>query len=363
MSRFVLFLACFLVSESLQTLPVVDHIIVGAGGAGLQAALQFQKRNMSYIVLERDRVVGSFWTRFPVFGELISINKWVRNATQQMRFDWHSLLDAPLSMLNITDRYFPRSSELQEYFARVAREAQLNIVTDLNVLRIHPSRPCVVLVGEKEYCARRRVLIATGLRPKSEPVLEALGGIPYQRFRREMAYRKRVCIIGNGNSGYEVAQNVYDIAERVVITGNSPAKLSAVTKYTGDVRTKFLQVVENFHGKLLDTAYHHEVLVVPRVSSLDGKISPDEEMQTDLQHSLQALNYLRDYHCEVAVICTGFQSVIPGLSLPRKRRFPATLDWYADVQNPSVHYIGWLMHERDFQQGAGGFLSGYRYLV
>jgi hypothetical protein len=37
-------------------------------------------------------------------------------------------------------------------------------------------------------------------------------------------------------SGYEVAQNVYDIAERVTIYGKRPLRLSAVTRYTGDVR-------------------------------------------------------------------------------------------------------------------------------
>lgn len=28
-----------------------------------------------------------------------------------------------------------------------------------------------------------------------------------------------------------------------------------------------------------------------------------------------------------------------------------------------IHYVGWLMHRNDFRRGAGGFLSGYRYLI
>jgi hypothetical protein len=116
---------------------------------------------------------------------------------------------------------------------------------------------CIINCGENtvERCARRRVFVGTGLREKSEPILEALfGGIPYSRMTKGAARRRRVCILGNGNAGNEVAQNAYGVADRgVTIFGNQAARLSAVTRYTGDVRIRFLQVLENFHGKLLDT--------------------------------------------------------------------------------------------------------------
>jgi len=36
--------------------------------------------------------------------------------------------------------------------------------------------------------------------------------------------------------------------------------------------------------------------------------------------------------------------------------------WY-ESSIPRVHYIGWHMHKHDFQQGSGGFTSGFRYLI
>lgn len=107
--------------------------------------------------------------------------------------------------------------------------------------------------------------------------------------------------------------------------------------------------------------------------------------------------WLDQFECEAFFYATGFNSVVPGMDfdhspigatwddsndkcaeerwnkdaaevLPTEDsspapRFPPVNDWYAWTSNPSIHFVGWLMHERDFRQGAGGFLSGYRYLI
>ena len=52
---------------------------------------------------------------------------------------------------------------------------------------------------------------------------------------------------------------------------------------------------------------------------------------------------------------------MPGKRL--NKRFPSFGDYYAASENPTISYIGWLGHKDDFQKGAGGFLSGYRYLI
>ena len=76
---------------------------------------------------------------------------------------------------------------------------------------------------------------------KDERYLEAIGGVRYSEVTKDMAVGKRVCILGNGNAGMEVAQNIYQLADRVFFMGKHPVRVSAVTKYTGDVRVKFLQ--------------------------------------------------------------------------------------------------------------------------
>lgn len=76
---------------------------------------------------------------------------------------------------------------------------------------------------------------------------------------------------------------------------------------------------------------------------------------------LQPLSHTTVHSCSTFVYATGFESYVPGRTF--RGRFPPTNDWYVDKLNPAVHYIGWLMHERDFRSGPGGFLSGFRYLI
>ena len=114
-------------------------------------------------------------------------------------------------MLNVTLDYFPTGKDWHHYMERVVEETpglkeriefgveveQLNSKDDDEHTGIH----CVQIKGGGKRCARRRIFVGTGLRTKEEPYLRALGGIPYAEARKEQALNKRVCILGNGNSG------------------------------------------------------------------------------------------------------------------------------------------------------------------
>ena len=327
----------FFVSGSLQEADdqLPDYLIVGAGGSGIQLALFLQKYGYSYTILEKEDVVGSFWTRFPVFGELISVNKWTRNEKERLRYDWHSMLEAPLQMLNITEDYFPQGRDWHNYMSRVVELAGINVEHGVEVQRIDGNgKPCVTTVDGQERCAKRRVFVGTGLKEKEEPFLQALGGIPYSQFTKEMARHRRVCILGNGNSGFEVAQNIVDVAERITIYGKQPHRLSSVTRYTGDVRVKYLQVLENMNAKLLDTVDSFADVPPPVSKGLERVLN---ESQINEVHSLfRTASWLSQFECETFVITTGFKSQVPG-GLTVNSTFPPTADWYQSTENPSVH--------------------------
>lgn len=351
---------CTATSSGLCRVEAPDYLIIGAGGSGIQAALLLQKFNMSYTILEKEAVVGSFWTKHPVFGELISINKQIRNETQSLKYDWHSLLEAPLQMRNITKAFFPTGSNWHRYMTEVAKVSKLNIEFGLEVDHIaDDGKPCVYLKGGMMRCAKYRLLLGTGLKRKREPLLEALGGIPYSQITKEMAVGRNVCVMGNGNAGFEIAQNVYDVAERVIVYGKEPARLSAVTRYTGDVRAKFFQVLENFHGKLLDTVDVFQGGHKQRFPKHE-KLLNQTQMEI-FSKGVLFLGHISRFKCEVLALATGFESYVPGLNI--EGRFPPSNDWFTAEWNSNIHYIGWLMHERDFRRGAGGFLSGFRYLI
>ena len=358
-----------------------DYLIIGAGGSGIQTALLLEKLGRSYEILEKSSQVGNFWLQYPRFRELISVNKWVRNSTQRMRYDWHTMLETPLHFRDVTssEDYFPKADDYQFYMEQIVKRSNLKISFGMEVLQLMTDdKPCVIMndANRTKRCARHRIFVGTGLKEKKQPFLEALGAIPYSKATKQLAYHRRVCILGNGNSGFEIAQNVHHVADRVTMYGRHPHRFSAITRYTGDVRLKSAQVLENFNGKLLDTVDHFEQRPIIKVPP-SWNIS-DSRMET-LRDTLEAASFLNQHQCEVLFYATGFESYVPGLDLNKeeddddddegssqrrsRRRFPATNDWYAWKENSNIHFIGWLMHEDDYRKGSGGFFSGFRYLI
>ena len=52
-----------------------EYIIIGSGPAGLQTAYYLHKQNKKYVILEKSNEVGSFFKKYPIHRNLISINK------------------------------------------------------------------------------------------------------------------------------------------------------------------------------------------------------------------------------------------------------------------------------------------------
>eukprot|EP01108_Squamamoeba_japonica_P007011 TRINITY_DN582_c0_g1_i2.p1 TRINITY_DN582_c0_g1~~TRINITY_DN582_c0_g1_i2.p1 ORF type:complete len:525 (-),score=116.51 TRINITY_DN582_c0_g1_i2:18-1592(-) len=288
-------------------------------------------------------------------------------------------------MRNVTRAYFPHGRDMQQYLDAVATSAALQIEFGVDVVRVASSDdggsatlPCVMwrpadsaeTASTHKYCAARRIFVATGLKERRQPVFEALGAVPYSQAERSAADGRTVCIIGNGNAGSEVAQNTFDIAERVMLWGRRPQRISAVTKYTGDVRIKYLQTLENFHAKLRDTNWYFLRAAIRSEHMTTEEINVIGEIGN-------VCRFLKEYNCEYFVYATGFESSVPaGLGFDQpcrltaaddanssKCRFPPMADWYESTVVPNVHFVGWLMHASDFRRGSGGFVAGYRYLI
>lgn len=138
-------------------------------------------------------------------------------------------------------RYFPLRTELHTYINAVA--STLNVVYNTTVTSFETGSegPCAVLEGGERQCARR-IFVGTGLQPNVRPDLEELGVISYTDFRVSMAMDEKVCILGNGNAAWEVAQASFETARAVTMVARRPTRWSFLTKYTGDVRIKYAQV-------------------------------------------------------------------------------------------------------------------------
>eukprot|EP01045_Picozoa_sp_COSAG04_P021100 COSAG04_NODE_2236_length_4453_cov_12.461486_1_plen_192_part_10 len=130
---------------------------MGAGAAGLQVGALFEKAERSYVVLERAGDAGSFFRKFPIHRQLISINK--RNTGRggsplalehNLRHDWHSLLtsansaevDPELLFGRWSNKFYPHADELVDYLEAWGRAMNVNVRynTEVRAIRDLPTR-------------------------------------------------------------------------------------------------------------------------------------------------------------------------------------------------------------------------------
>jgi len=87
-----------------------ENIIIGAGPSALQLGYFFKKENINYVILEKADCCASFFKKYPITDNLISLNKKYTGETDRdfnLRHDWNSLLnDENFLFTNFSDDLF-----------------------------------------------------------------------------------------------------------------------------------------------------------------------------------------------------------------------------------------------------------------
>ncbi|MBC7901344.1 MAG: NAD(P)-binding domain-containing protein [Saprospiraceae bacterium] len=168
-----------------------DLLIIGAGPAGISAAFEAKKHNLSYVVIEKG-LIGNTIYNYPVGLTVFS-------TTNELEFTEGTLKPA---------REKPTREELLSYYVRFVLENELNIQTEETVLKVDKIENGFRTITDKgEY--------------ESKSVLFAIGAIDYPRqlgvkgedlpkvhdmFRETYPWvKKRALIVGGGNSAGEAA--------------------------------------------------------------------------------------------------------------------------------------------------------------
>ena len=126
----------------------VEYLVVGAGPAGLQAAYFLKKFGLDHAVVDAADGPGSFFRKYPVGRQLISINKRhlpdlapldeAERADFALRHDWNSLLSderAPL-MRDFSEAYYPAADDLVRYLEAFETRHALDVVYGAKALSV-----------------------------------------------------------------------------------------------------------------------------------------------------------------------------------------------------------------------------------
>ncbi len=168
---------------------VYDLVIVGAGAAGLNAALQARERGLRAIVLEKEKIANTI-ENFPE-------GKWVYAEPDEVPPKGKLWLDGA------------QKEDLIRRWHRIVTENELDVHTNEPLEKLDKGRDGIfTLTTPKGTYRARRVILATGQRGNPRKL-----GVPgeerekvYHKLYAPRLYREeRILVVGGGNSAVEAA--------------------------------------------------------------------------------------------------------------------------------------------------------------
>jgi putative YpdA family bacillithiol system oxidoreductase len=207
----------------------IDVAIVGAGPAGIAAALACRERGLSHLVLDQDGLGGS-------------VHHYPRRKL---------VMTAPvkLPVVGMMDFHEISKEELVSYWRHVVGQADLKLKGPARVSSIDRENGAFRLKWDHGETLARRVVLATGRRgsPRKLGVPgEENPNVAYRLLEPEQFKGQRVLVVGGGNSALEAAISLSDAGARVVLSyrGERFARVApATSQRLEELRGSSLEVV------------------------------------------------------------------------------------------------------------------------
>lgn len=356
-----------------------DVVIVGCGPAGLQLGYYYNINRIDYIILEQNDKSGSFFDKYPHSKELISINKIYTGKDDKdfnLRHDWNSLINNnEIEMKQFSEKYYPENNELVKYLNCFQKHHKINVLfrTKVDIIKRY-LRGFRILCNNGVYEIEcNRLVIATGLPQKNIP--QNMFNIEkyskhYSEYNKnhftnldslEKYKNKNVLIVGNGNSGLELANILNNYCSSVLVFGRHTPIPSMVTHYVGDVRSKYIGFYDTFFLKSLNglDEYKNQLMFIEKRG--------EKYFIHFMCNSCNESHRVYDVVFDEIINCSGWNmdtSIFDKDILPRvNTKYPVLNGKYESINVNEMYFIGSLMHNFDNKLSSGGFIHGFRYLI
>lgn len=224
-----------------QTYNHYDIIIIGAGPIGMACAIEAQKANLSYLIIEKGALVNSLFN-YPVFMTFFS-------TSQKLEIG-----EVPFVTINPK----PNRNEAVEYYRRVAEKFNLKINLFERVDQIVKEASQFNISTSKGNYSAKQVIVATGF--YDVPLLMNIKGedLPkvthYYKDPHLYAFQN-VLVVGANNSGVDAALETYRKGANVTMVIRS-ADLGPNVKYwvRPDIENRIKEgaITAHFNSQLLE---------------------------------------------------------------------------------------------------------------
>lgn len=174
---------------------ILDILIIGAGPIGLNCAIEAQKSNLNYLIIEKGTIVNSLY-HYPLYMRFFS-------TAEKLEID-----NVPF----ISTAPKPGRQDALEYYQGIARQKNLNIHLYEKVLKVSKENGIFQIGTTKGNYLAKNVVIATGFYD-----IPNLMNIPGENLPKVKHYytepypyaRQKVVVVGSSNSAVDAALETY----------------------------------------------------------------------------------------------------------------------------------------------------------
>ncbi len=236
-----------------------DLIIVGGGPIGLACGLEAQKKEMSFVIIEKGCLVNSLYN-YPV------------NMTFFSTSEKLEIGGIPFVSNNIK----PTRPEALEYYRRVATSNKLPLKLQEKVLQLVPSGSGYEVITSKERYSCDNIIIATGF--YDIPVLmhapgENLPKVTHYYKDPHFYAMQRVVVVGANNSAVDAALETFRKGATVTMVSRGPG-IGKRVKYwvkpdienriaEGSIKAYFNSVIAAVREKEVDIQTPDGIVTLP----------------------------------------------------------------------------------------------------
>ncbi len=239
---------------------ILDILIIGGGPIGLNCALEAQKNNLSYLIIEKGTIVNSLYN-YPLYMRFFS-------TADKLEID-----EIPF----ISTAPKPGRQEALEYYQGIARQRNIHINLYEKVEKVSKEKEIFTIETTKGTYAARHVIISTGFYD-----IPNLMNIPGENLPKVKHYytepypyaQQKIVVVGSSNSAVDAALETYRKGAEVTMIIRHD-EISPSVKYwvKPDIENRIAErsITAQFKAELLEIKEHSVIF-----KDKDGKINEIE---------------------------------------------------------------------------------------
>lgn len=219
---------------------IYDIIIIGAGPIGLNCALEAEKADLTYLIIEKGTIVNSLYN-YPLYMKFFSTA------------DKLEIAEIPF----ISTAPKPGRQEALEYYQGIARQKKVNINLYEEVLKIE-NGDCFKIETSKDNYQAKNIIIATGFYDIPNRVNVKGEDLPKVKHYYTEPYpyaQQKIVVIGSSNSAVDAALETYRKgAEVTMIIRHSEISKSVKYWVKPDVENRIAEksIAAHFNAEVLE---------------------------------------------------------------------------------------------------------------